>query len=244
MNKNLSPRVGFWTLALGVTGFATGFFGPIALNPDANQGPLLGIFITGPSGAILGLVLGVVCKWLPISVSRQWQALIAICVIGGVTVLFFCLPEPQLRGYIVDGTIMRCDAPASRIDAAVEHWQQRIASVTWAAPRSGWKQDAERMLREPGTVIEVRSSRNGELFEHRKPWNRGKLSATWRPDSETKDFFARYAGSNCADYQDKVELLFFKTGQGSKDWPPSDLQNFLGLALIEPLPAQYRSLVD
>lgn len=27
-------------------------------NPDANQGPLLGIFVTGPAGIILGSILG------------------------------------------------------------------------------------------------------------------------------------------------------------------------------------------
>jgi hypothetical protein len=35
-----------------------GFFGPIVLAPEANQGPLLGIFITGPLGFLLGFVLG------------------------------------------------------------------------------------------------------------------------------------------------------------------------------------------
>jgi hypothetical protein len=47
-------------LALGGIGFAAGFFGPILLRPDANQGPLLGIFITGP----LGFVAGTVAGWL------------------------------------------------------------------------------------------------------------------------------------------------------------------------------------
>ena len=45
-------------LGLGAIGFAAGFFGPIALAPEANQGPLLGIFITGPLGFLLGAVLG------------------------------------------------------------------------------------------------------------------------------------------------------------------------------------------
>ena len=45
-------------MVLGATGFACGFFGPIALSPEANQGPLLGIFITGPLGLIAGLVFG------------------------------------------------------------------------------------------------------------------------------------------------------------------------------------------
>lgn len=47
-------------LALGALGFARGFFGPIILAPEANQGPLLGIFITGPAEFLLGLVLGAV----------------------------------------------------------------------------------------------------------------------------------------------------------------------------------------
>jgi hypothetical protein len=42
------PPAELWALSLGIVGFAAGFFGPIALNPDANQGPLLGIFVTGP----------------------------------------------------------------------------------------------------------------------------------------------------------------------------------------------------
>jgi len=45
-------------LVLGGIGFAAGFFGPIVLTPEANQGPLLGIFITGPLGFVLGTVIG------------------------------------------------------------------------------------------------------------------------------------------------------------------------------------------
>ncbi len=56
-----------WTLggALGVGGvsFAAGFFGPIIFAPDANQGPLLGLLITGPLGFVVGGVGGFVC-WL------------------------------------------------------------------------------------------------------------------------------------------------------------------------------------
>ena len=46
-------------LAVGGAGFAAGFFGPMILAPSANQGPMLGIFITGPAGAVLGFVAGV-----------------------------------------------------------------------------------------------------------------------------------------------------------------------------------------
>ena len=43
---------------LGAIGFAGGFFGPMIFAPDANQGPLLGIFITGPAGFLLGAFAG------------------------------------------------------------------------------------------------------------------------------------------------------------------------------------------
>jgi len=45
-------------LVVGGIAFAAGFFGPILLAPEANQGPLLGIFITGPLGFLLGGVGG------------------------------------------------------------------------------------------------------------------------------------------------------------------------------------------
>jgi hypothetical protein len=44
---------------LGAIAFAVGFFGPLVWAPDANQGPLLGIFITGPLGFVFGLGWGV-----------------------------------------------------------------------------------------------------------------------------------------------------------------------------------------
>ena len=47
-------------LIVGGIGFCAGFFGPMVFAPDANQGPLLGIFITGPLGALLGAIGGVV----------------------------------------------------------------------------------------------------------------------------------------------------------------------------------------
>ena len=41
-------------LAVGTIGFVCGFFGPMIFAPEANQGPLLGLFITGPLGFVAG----------------------------------------------------------------------------------------------------------------------------------------------------------------------------------------------
>ena len=45
---------------LGGIGFVGGFFGPVIFAPQANQGPMLGIFITGPLGFVLGAIIGCV----------------------------------------------------------------------------------------------------------------------------------------------------------------------------------------
>jgi hypothetical protein len=52
-------RVLLHAVVVGFIAFAAGFFGPIILAPEANQGPLLGIFFTGPLGFVLGMGLGV-----------------------------------------------------------------------------------------------------------------------------------------------------------------------------------------
>lgn len=49
--------IGF-ALFVGAITFLLGFVGPIVLTPEANQGPLLGIFITGPAGFFVGLIWG------------------------------------------------------------------------------------------------------------------------------------------------------------------------------------------
>jgi hypothetical protein len=43
---------------VGGVSFAAGFFGPMIFAPGANQGPLLGLFITGPLGFVLGGIAG------------------------------------------------------------------------------------------------------------------------------------------------------------------------------------------
>lgn len=48
---------------LGLIGFMGGFFGPMIFTPESNQGPMLGIFFTGPAGLVLGLLIGAVVGW-------------------------------------------------------------------------------------------------------------------------------------------------------------------------------------
>jgi hypothetical protein len=50
----------FSAVLFGGIGFVGGFFGPMIFTPEANQGPLLGIFITGPAGVMVGGIIGLV----------------------------------------------------------------------------------------------------------------------------------------------------------------------------------------
>ena len=63
LQTGLISSVVLGALVTGAIGFAGGFFGPIIFTPGANQGPLLGIFITGPLGVVLGAVGGAI-YWL------------------------------------------------------------------------------------------------------------------------------------------------------------------------------------
>jgi len=52
------PAIFTGAILIGGISFAVGFFGPMILMPDANQGPLLGILITGPIGLVVGVIAG------------------------------------------------------------------------------------------------------------------------------------------------------------------------------------------
>ncbi len=60
VDSSLARSVGYWALVIGAIGFIGGFFGPMVFAPDANQGPLLGILITGPVGVLIGAIGGLV----------------------------------------------------------------------------------------------------------------------------------------------------------------------------------------
>ena len=61
--QHMWKGAGLGAVVLGLIGFAGGFFGPMIFAPEANQGPLLGIFITGPLGTVAGAIIGAIAGW-------------------------------------------------------------------------------------------------------------------------------------------------------------------------------------
>jgi hypothetical protein len=58
MPRYLVAFVFYGAVLFGGAGFAAGFFGPMIFTPEANQGPLLGLLITGPAGVLIGAISG------------------------------------------------------------------------------------------------------------------------------------------------------------------------------------------
>jgi hypothetical protein len=58
-------------LILGGISFSAGFFGPMILTPSSNQGPLVGIFITGPIGFVSGVLFGSIAGFLRIRRGKR-----------------------------------------------------------------------------------------------------------------------------------------------------------------------------
>ena len=49
-----------WAVGIGVPAFVLGYVTPLLFHFGGNLGPLFGVFLTGPVGALVGAVIGVV----------------------------------------------------------------------------------------------------------------------------------------------------------------------------------------
>jgi len=233
-----------WTIVVGIAGFLSGFIGPMILAPNANQGPLLGILITGPTCALLGSVLGVAAALAKLSARAEARALAATAALAVLVTLYFCIPSPRLRATVVDGEVRSCVPAGSLRDATVDRLNQLAAArpvpeqVAWAE-----KFDKELALK-PGAVIGVHVYRDAQVFEKQALWNRGALFALpWRDSEKDERYFAGDAGKECSDYPIGSRSMFVVTGNIGI-WRPYGIAEMLDLKAAGPLPAEYENMFD
>jgi hypothetical protein len=220
-------------VAVGGVGFVAGFFLPLVLSPEANQGPLLGIFITGPGGAALGFVVGLVAGVLRVGRRRFFMVtgMVAGAVAFGTLIASF--PEPISLGTVVEANVVRCEPAREHVAAAVAEWRRQIAAGSIRTPRSGWEADIPALLeRDPGVVLILRVKHEVRLTEHRKPWNRGRVTQRVKPGDGTESaYFLRGAAPDCSDVL-PAELRFTPDWTYTAPAPPDNAAGLLRLAAI------------
>jgi hypothetical protein len=226
-----------WAKVLSIVGFLCGFIGPLVLMPDANQGPMLGIFITGPGGAIIGVVLGLAVDLLGITPANASRVLYLSASVVAVFTLYFCIPEPHHYTDVIDGEIHQCTPAVRQRDKALGHLNEITAAHQPLAKPILWSEKFDQELdKNPGVVIDVRLFRYCSLYEHMSRWNRGELEARpWVETDESRSYFVSYAGGDCSSYLIGGRSLFRVTGNGSI-WPPAFINEMLELRIAEPLP--------
>jgi hypothetical protein len=236
-----------WVLILGASGFAAGFLGPMVFVPEANQGPLVGIFISGPAGTALGFVLYGICALFKVSAQKQWRLLSGTAAVGVVTILLIVQPQPALRGTLYDTAVKSCASPVETEAAIFGMWEKQIAEVTWATPRAGWREDMHATLeRAPGVVVTAEILQANSVFENRKPWNRGTIFADgWTKKSGETSFY--YPEGSCGDFPVGRESRGFRPYdlngkiEPPKDWPPKELERVIRVSTMSAVPEAYKT---
>jgi len=233
-----------WTVVLGLVGFLCGFIGPMILAPSANQGPLLGILITGPTGALLGSVLGVAAALAKLSPRNEARALTAAAAIVVVVTLYFCVPAPHLRATVVDGEVRSCVPAGSLRDTTVDRLN-RLAAARPVPEQVAWAEKFDQELASrPGVVIGVHVHRDAQLFEKQARWNRGTMFARpWRDGENDENYFASAPGTECSGYPTGSRSMFVVTGNIGI-WRPYGIAEMLDLKVAGPLPADDANLLD
>ncbi|HET7131983.1 MAG TPA: hypothetical protein VFJ95_07025 [Gammaproteobacteria bacterium] len=167
---------------------------------------------------------------------------------GVLATLVLVQPEPALRGYVYDATLAACSAPGAAEPRLASAWRERIAAVTWAAPRPGWERDLHRVLADaPGVLLTAASMRRKSIFETRKPWDRGRLFASdWSDADGAKPFYA--AQGACDDFRVGQELRAFEAYdlgdriEPPTAWPPTDLESLIDASPFAAVPSEFAAL--
>jgi hypothetical protein len=107
--SDLTLRITLSALLVGSIAFSAGFFGPIIFS-SSNQGPLLGIFVTGPVGTLAGALWGIVSSAKNAN-ARVMRAMLAwlssVWVLTLLyTLLFFIVPQWVLPAIGLQGLIV------------------------------------------------------------------------------------------------------------------------------------------
>jgi len=241
------PAIVVWVLLLGGVGFSFGFFGPMVLWPESMMGPMIGVLLTGPGGALAGLLLGGVFRNLASPAAAQWRALGLAALALAVLALYLSLPEPAFENYVLEATVESCEPATAALDDAVEEWRQEVARTTWAHAAPDWQEHGVRNVQQDdGLLLRLYVHRRSAIFRHRRPWDRGRLSAgAWTAADWRARYYAPASAGSCESHLQRGVARYWPVIDESYNmnlpttiWPPQDVVRFLHLQEIAPVPPE------
>ncbi len=245
MDVTITRSIVRWATVLGGTGLACGFIGPMVFAPEANQGPMLGLFITGPGGAVLGAFVGGLVQAFEVGAAAAKRALqLGAAALAAVT-LYAAIPKPHYVADLVHGELRGCTPPGQLRGAAVKRLEEFAAAHPPLRNPVDWGSAVDRTLsQDRGVVVEVQLAWSRRLYRAEARWNLGLRQADpWVFDNRTVSYFVDYAGGNCAAFPAGTRLplrVVNRTGT----WPPDGVAEMLNLSAAAPPDAGEAGLAE
>ncbi len=113
------PQVVLWTMVIGTVSFVAGFAGPLLLS-NSNLGPLLGIFVTGPLGFLVGGLVGALrvangsARLASIVIAVVWGLALAYTYFAALLLVPMIYLLIALHALIIASTIYLLASPTTR----------------------------------------------------------------------------------------------------------------------------------
>jgi hypothetical protein len=202
------------------------------------QGPLVGIFVTGPIGFLIGLLAGWMFERAKIGELAR-EGIFVVLVVGTAWgSLVLSRPGPQIFGTIEEGAIVKCETPMVRLPVALSMWGSTIAANPQLGVRPNWQGEARRTLEDAhGVVVEFVTERRRNVY--RDPRSSALSAESWIVEEEKAEYFADFAGSACSGYPlHRSERLWagLPKTPATDEIPPQDPAGVLGLEELDPIP--------
>jgi hypothetical protein len=148
-----SVRTYVWAILLGSAGLYFGYTGQFLLLKKSavnSVAPLLGIFLTGPAGLFLGILLGTWSTRLKLSTSKNLILLVIAVMVVSAGTLYLAVAEFKETVRLVDAEILDCKKIDNLLESQTKMWSEAPAVVQAIARESNPLPRGQRHLSRSG----------------------------------------------------------------------------------------------
>jgi hypothetical protein len=235
------PQVREWIFVFGCVWFLAGFIGPMIVVPSANQGPMVGIFITGPLGVVTGAVLGGLSVLSKAEPRLARRLLYGLAGAGVIAIVYFVTPSPRKEADIVAGTLEACRSPATLRAETVARMQSfsERQFASWGKPnpwtRDAWEERFDELLAtEGGVILTLHTTRIAAEYRGKSRWDDGRMTLSpWSVVERRDTFYVPGPSSDCRVHPVGAPVGYRLRGLVNI-WEPRSLPELMNLYRAEP----------